>query len=267
MMINPWMPAKHRILKIIEETDMESTFVVEFDEPYVQHGQFFQISLPKIGEAPISVSNFTETAIEFTIRRVGKLTNVLFDLQAGDDLFLRGPYGNGFPLQSFKGKHLVVIAGGTGVSPVRSTLKHYVNNPAECKDVYVIAGFRDPQHVLFEKDLKTFAEAENFHTTFTLDNGTRDGFKEGFAMNYVKDIPFSEWGDDYAVIIVGPPVMMKFTAQECMKYGVKEDHVYVSFERKMSCALGKCGHCKINETYVCLEGPVFNYTKAKELVD
>ena len=86
-------------------------------------------------------------------------------------------------------------------------------------------------------------------------------------MNYVKDIPFQDFGEEYAVIIVGPPVMMKFTAQECMKYGVTEDHIYVAFERKMSCALGKCGHCKINETYVCLEGPVFPYTKAKGLVD
>lgn len=266
-MINPWMPEKHRILNILEETDMESTFVVEFDDPFVQHGQFFQISLPKIGEAPISVSNFTKHTIEFTIRRVGKLTNVLFDLEPGDDIFLRGPYGNGFPLSEFKDKHVVVIAGGTGVSPVRSTLNHYVAHPEECKDVYAITGFRDPQHVLFENDLKAYREAKNFHTTFTLDYGEREGFKQGFALDYVKDIPFGDWDDDYAVIIVGPPVMMKFTAQECMKHGVSEDHIYVSFERKMSCALGKCGHCKINETYVCLEGPVFNYTKAKELID
>lgn len=266
-MINPWMPEKHRILNILEETDMESTFVVEFDDPFVQHGQFFQISLPKIGEAPISVSNFTKHTIEFTIRRVGKLTNVLFDLEPGDDIFLRGPYGNGFPLSEFKDKHVVVIAGGTGVSPVRSTLNHYVAHPEECKDVYAITGFRDPQHVLFENDLKAYRDAKNFHTTFTLDHGEREGFKQGFALDYVKDIPFGDWDDDYAVIIVGPPVMMKFTAQECMKHGVSEDHIYVSFERKMSCALGKCGHCKINETYVCLEGPVFNYTKAKELID
>ena len=266
-MINPWMPEKHRILNILEETDMESTFVVEFDDPFVQHGQFFQISLPKIGEAPISVSNFTKQTIEFTIRRVGKLTNVLFDLEPGDDIFLRGPYGNGFPLSEFKDKHVVVIAGGTGVSPVRSTLNHYVAHPEECKDVYAITGFRDPQHVLFENDLKAYRNAKNFHTTFTLDHGEREGFKQGFALDYVKDIPFADWGDDYAVVIVGPPVMMKFTAQECMKHGVSEDHIYVSFERKMSCALGKCGHCKINETYVCLEGPVFNYTKAKELID
>ena len=266
-MINPWLPERHRILEIKEETDMESTFVVEFNEPSIRHGQFFQISLPKIGEAPISVSNFTDSTIEFTIRKVGMLTNVLFDLHAGDDLYIRGPYGNGFPLEDFKGKHIIVIAGGTGVSPVRSTLNHYLNNPQDFKDVYAIAGFRDAQHVLFENDLTKWRNAPHFHTTLTLDQGERVGFQEGFAMKYVKDIPFQDFQDDYAVIIVGPPVMMKFTAQECMKYGVTEDHIYVSFERKMSCALGKCGHCKINETYVCLEGPVFPYTKAQGLVD
>ena len=98
-MNNPWLPEKHRILDIIEETDLESTFVVEFPNASIRHGQFFEISLPKIGEAPISVSSFTDSTVEFTIRRVGKLTNVIFDLAPGDDLYIRGPYGNGFPLE------------------------------------------------------------------------------------------------------------------------------------------------------------------------
>ena len=101
-MNNPWLPQKHRILNIIEETDLESTFIVEFKDPQIRHGQFFQLSLPKIGEAPISVSSFTDSTVEFTIRRVGNLTNVLFDLHAGDDIYIRGPYGNGFPLEEFK---------------------------------------------------------------------------------------------------------------------------------------------------------------------
>lgn len=266
-MNNPWLPEKHKILKIIQETDMESTFVVAYDHPQIQHGQFFQLSLPKVGEAPISVSSFDEESISFTIRRVGKLTNVLFDLAPGDDLFIRGPYGKGFPLDSFQGKHIVVIAGGTGVSPVRSTLHHYLNHPEACIDVYAIAGFRDSEHILFTNDLKAFENAPHFHTTWTLDRGEKPGFKQGFALNFVKDIPFREWKDDYAVIIVGPPIMMSSTAKECIRCGVTEEHIYVSFERKMSCALGKCGHCKINETYVCLEGPVFPYTKAKTLLD
>lgn len=266
-MNNPWMPEKHRILKIIEETDLESTFVVDFPNADIRHGQFFELSLPKIGEAPISVSSFDDSSVEFTIRRVGTLTNALFDLAVGDDLYIRGPYGNGFPIETFQHKHVVVIAGGTGVAPVRSTLKYFLQHPEACIDVHMIAGFRDPLHTLFEHDLNAFVNAPHFHTVLTLDNGEKAGFHQGFALNYVKDIPFQDWQDEYEVIIVGPPVMMKFTAQECQKYGVSDEHIYVSFERKMSCALGKCGHCKINETYVCLEGPVFPYTKAKTLLD
>ena len=83
-----------------------------------------------------------------------------------------------------------------------------------------------------------------------------------------EQIPFDSFADvGYNVVIVGPPVMMHFAALECMKNGVPEENIWVSFERKMSCAVGKCGHCKINETYVCLEGPVFNYSKAKTLFD
>lgn len=267
-MNNPWLPEKHEILEVIKETDMESTFVLAYDHPSIQHGQFFQLSIPKIGEAPISVSSFDDHSISFTIRRVGKLTNEIFDLTKGDVLFLRGPYGKGFPLDQFHNKHIIIIAGGTGVSPVRSTLHHYLQHPEECIDVYAIAGFRDEHHILFTKDLQAFEQASHFHTTWTLDQGVKEGFKQGFAMNFVKDIPIKEWQDDaYAVIIVGPPIMMNTTAKECIKQGIKEEHIYVSFERKMSCALGKCGHCKINETYVCLEGPVFPYIKAKTLMD
>lgn len=266
-MNNPWLPEKHRILDIIEETDLESTFVVEFPNASIRHGQFFEISLPKIGEAPISVSSFTDSTVEFTIRRVGKLTNVIFDLAPGDDLYIRGPYGNGFPLESFKNKHVVVIAGGTGVAPVRSTLKHFLHHPQDCKDVYAIAGFRDPSHTLFENDLKAFVNAPHFHTTLTLDNGQKEGFKEGFAMNYVKDIPFQEWGRRLCRHHCRPASHDEIYSSGMYEIWCQEEHTYVSFERKMSCALGKCGHCKINETYVCLEGPVFPYTKAKTLMD
>ena len=99
-----------------------------------------------------------------------------------------------------------------------------------------------------------------------LDNSEAPGFHKGMVTKYIPDVPFDTF-EDYNVVIVGPPPMMRFSALECMKCGVPPEKIWVSFERKMSCAVGKCGHCKINETYVCLEGPVFNYTKAKELFD
>ncbi|MDN5317078.1 MAG: anaerobic sulfite reductase subunit [Thermoanaerobacterium sp.] len=262
-MNNIFMPKPYKILEIVHETDLEYTFRVEVDVK-AEHGQFFQISIPKIGEAPISISAMGDNWMEFTIRKVGKVTNEIFNLSPGDKIFMRGPYGNSFPVNKYKGKDLVVIAGGTGVSPVRSLLKYFYDNSEEIKSLHFIAGFKDENSVLFKEDLNNFKT--KFNTIYTLDKKKVDGFEVGLVTEHISKIPFDTF-DDYNVIVVGPPVMMHFTALELLKNGVPEDKIWVSFERKMSCGVGKCGHCKINETYVCLEGPVFNYTKAKDLLD
>lgn len=257
------MPKPYKILEIVHETNLEYTFRVEVDVK-AEHGQFFQISIPKIGEAPISISAMGDNWMEFTIRKAGKVTNEIFNLSPGDKIFMRGPYGNSFPVNKYKGKDLVVIAGGTGVSPVRSLLKYFYDNSEEIKSLHFIAGFKDENSVLFKEDLNNFKT--KFNTIYTLDKKKVDGFEVGLVTEHISKIPFDSF-DDYNVIVVGPPVMMHFTALELLKNGVPEDKIWVSFERKMSCGIGKCGHCKINETYVCLEGPVFNYTKAKDLLD
>ncbi len=263
MSTNILLPRPHRILAIHQETEHEYTFRVE-SEATAKHGQFYQLSLPKIGEAPISVSAMGDGWLEFTIRKVGKLTSEVFRLRPGDQLFMRGPYGKPFPIDDFKHGDLVVIAGGTGVAPVRSTLRYFYEHPDEIKEVYFLAAFRDKGSILFRADLERFKT--RFHTIYTLDQDRVDGFETGLVTLHLGRIPFSTF-TRYHVIIVGPPVMMHHTALKCLEYGVPEEKIWVSFERRMSCAVGKCGHCKINETYVCLEGPVFNYTKAKELWD
>lgn len=257
------MPAPHRVMSVTQETKAEYTFRVECDI-HTKHGQFFQLSIPKIGEAPISVSAKGEGWVEFTIRKVGKLTEGVFGLRAGDTLFMRGPYGNCFPVEDFKHKDLVVVAGGTGVAPVRSMLNYFYEHPDEINSLYFIAGFKDLDCVLFTEDLIRYKKA--FNTIATLDNTVAEGYETGMVTAHIGKVPFKDF-DDYDVVIVGPPIMMKFAVAECIKSGAAEEKIWVSFERKMACALGKCGHCKINETYVCLEGPVFNYTKAKLLLD
>ena len=207
-------PVACEIISIKRESVHEYTFRVATDiKP--NPGQFLQLSIPKVGEAPISVSSYGEGWMEFTIRSVGKVTDEIFEMQPGDHLFLRGPYGHGWPIEQYKGKHVVVITGGTGLAPVKS----------------------------------------------------KDGWNTGFVTEFVSKVPLKEFGEDYEMVIVGPPPMMKFTGLEAVKCGAKEEKIWVSFERKMSCAVGKCGHCRIDEVYVCLDGPVFNYTQAKNLID
>lgn len=263
MSTNIFLPTPYRIAGVTRETDLEYTFRVEAALP-VDHGQFFQVSLPKIGEAPISVSGIGERWLEFTIRKVGTLTDRVFDLQPGDNLFMRGPYGTGFPLEAFRRCDLVVIAGGTGVSPVRSMLRHFTEHPAEVASLYLVIGFKDAKSILFAEELEAYRK--RFHTIYTLDHEKIEGFETGLVTEHIKKIPFAQLAD-YNVVIVGPPIMMHYAALECERSGVPDERIWVSFERKMSCGVGKCGHCKIDETYVCLEGPVFNYRKARELLD
>lgn len=263
-MNNPVQPKACNIVSVQKESAHEYTFRVNTDLS-VQHGQFFQLSIPKIGECPISVSNFGEGWLEFTIRSVGKVTNVIFQKQPGDVLFLRGAYGKGWPMEQFRGKHMVVLTGGTGLAPVRSMLHEFYENPDYTKSVTLVCGFKDEDGILFHSDLERWKE--RFTTIYALDRTQKEGWRVGFVNSFLGEIPFADFGEDYAVVLVGPPPMMKFTALDCLKQGVEEEKIWMSFERKMSCAIGKCGHCRIDETYVCLEGPVFNYTQAKYLVD
>lgn len=262
-MKNLMLPEGHRILRVLKETEAEYTFRVACDAE-TRHGQFFQLSIPKVGEAPISVSGKGPGYVEFTIRKVGRLTEGVFGLREGDTLFMRGPYGNCFPVEDFEGKDLVVICGGTGMAPVKTLLNHFADHPERGRSVHLIAGFKDEHCVLFREELEKFRGC--FHTIATLDNTSAPGFEQGMVTAHIPKIPFASF-QDYNVVIVGPPVMMHFAALACLEQGVPKEKIWVSFERKMSCAVGKCGHCKINETYVCLEGPVFNYTKAEKLFD
>lgn len=261
---NLYAPQKMKILEVTPQTGLDTTYRVE-TTMNPQNGQFVQVSLPKIGEAPISISDFGEGFIEITIRNVGKVTGGINALKTGDHLFIRGPYGQGFPMDLFKGRHLIIAAGGTGLAPVKSMINHFYHNPKEITKLDILAGFKSPDDILFKEELDLWRE--KFNTILTVDKGDNlwQG-RLGLVTAFVSSIEITD-PDQVEVIVVGPPLMMKFTALEFLDRGIPKEKIWVSFERKMSCALGKCGHCKIDETYVCLEGPVFNYTKAEKLID
>lgn len=261
---NPMVPTACKILSVIQETDIEWTFRVESNFQ-ANHGQFMQLSIPKIGEAPISISEIGKDYMDFTLRAVGKVTNEIFEKQVGDFLFLRGPYGNGWPVENLKNKHLVFITGGTGLAPVRSLLNQFYNDMNSVKSITLISGFKNKESILFKEELNKWKE--KFRTFYTLDNDSIEGWNSGLVTNFVKEVDFNSFNNDYAVIVVGPPIMMKFTGLELKKNNVPDENIWMSFERKMSCAVGKCGHCRIDETYICLDGPVFPYSVAKNLVD
>ena len=260
---NILVPEPHNILSILKHTSSEYTFRVACEnEP--DYGQFFMLSLPKVGEAPISASGKGAGYVEFTIRNVGLLTQAIFDLQPGNTIFLRGPYGNAFPVKEFENKDLLIICGGTGMAPILTMVNHFYDHPEICKSVNIISGFKNYDAVLFRDEALKFSK--RFNVITTLDNEEREGFETGMVTAHINKIPIKDF-DDYNIVIVGPPVMMHFSALECIKCGAVESKIWVSFERKMCCGVGKCGHCKVNDNYVCLDGPVFNYSKAKDMFD
>jgi anaerobic sulfite reductase subunit B len=259
------MPAPTRLLAIQKETEVEWTFRLEADAA-PNFGQFYMVSLPRIGEVPFSISGVGEGWIDMTIRNVGKVTSKIHDLAIGDTLFIRGPYGNGFPLEEFKGQHLVIAAGGSGVAPVRPLVEYYYKNQDQVEKLDLLFGFRDPESVLFREDIDRWSET--FETILTVDKacGIWDGECVGLITEYAKHVKLSEY-PKMEILIVGPPIMMKFTAAEFLKRNVPEERIIVSMERHMSCGIGKCGHCKVEDCYVCLDGPVFRYHDAIRLID
>lgn len=264
MVRNDYIPFSSEILDVIKHTDIEYTFRMAFRGD-VKPGQFFEVSIPKYGEAPISVSGIGEGFVDLTIRRVGKVTNEVFERYIGDHLLMRGPYGNGFDVDNYKGKELVIIAGGTGVSPVRGVISYFADHVDERKNMTLIAGFKSVKDILFKDDFPYWRE--KMHVILTLDSGEEtEQHKIGLVTKYIPDLKLQDVSEAVA-IVVGPPAMMRFSVKGLLERGFKEENIWISHERKMCCGLGKCGHCKVNDIYICLDGPVFNYTKGKTLID
>ncbi len=264
---NNYIPFPTKIEKVIRHTKTEYTFRMHFDhaEERVRPGQFFEISMPKYGEAPISVSGISADTIDFTIRKVGVVTNEVFERYEGQELLIRGPYGNGFVFDDYDGSELIVVAGGTGVSPVRGVIDHYAHHPEKVESLSAVVGFKSPDDILFRDDLAYWKDRIDLRMTLDSAKG-QPGYREGFVTAVVPELTPKDLANTKA-IVVGPPPMMRFTVAGLLKLGLPEENIWLSQERKMCCGLGKCGHCKIGNVYVCLDGPVFPYLKSKTMVD
>ena len=263
---NIMLPIPCRVHQIIRETEAEFTFRILYQGIMPKDGQFFQLSIPKVGEAPISVSGRGDGYVEFTIRKVGRLTEGVFNLREGNLLYMRGPYGTSWPTKELENHDLIVVTSGTGMAPVRTLLKHFADHPKIRKEVYLVGGFKDRNSTLFEDDRRYFDTC--FHTVYPLsrEKEVLPGYAFGRVTSFLLEIPVEEMCD-CSIVITGAPAVIASSAQHFLERGVNPERIWVSLERKMSCAVGKCGHCKMNSTYVCLEGPVFPYTRASQLFD
>ena len=263
-----YIPERARINKVEKVTVTETYFEMELlDRKSLNHkpGQFVEVSLLGVGEVPISISSPPDPnspKFELVVRDLGNVTKVLCSKKAGEIVGIRGPRGNGFNLDELKGKDILFIAAGLGLVPMRSLIWTVLNNRNDYGKVSILYGARNPSLILFKDEIKQFEERGDvcFQVTVDFSDSSWKG-NVGVITTLIKNVDLNP--KKTAAIIIGPPAMFRFVIRELQK--VPDEQIYFSLERRMKCGLGKCGHCQINNVYVCQDGPVFTLAETKKL--
>ncbi len=226
-------------------------------------GQCAFLSVPGVGEALFSITSSPtlKEYMEFSIKRCGHVTNFLHSMDVGQMITIRGPYGNGFPVDTeFVGKDLLFIAGGIGLAPLHSVINYCRANREKYGKIDVVYGSRSKEDLVDINEIMNEwvpEEGMNVHLTIDREQPDWDGHV-GFVPNYVKELGLST---DKICIICGPPIMIKFTLAGLKEVGFKEEQVYTTLELRMKCGVGKCGRCNVGDKFVCKDGPVFRFDR------
>ena len=268
-MQNPYRPVKARIEEITEETPNIKTFKLRPEEPLeFLAGQFMMVTVPGVGEGPFtpSSSQYEKSYLDFTIMRAGQVTGILHNLKEGDTVGVRGPYGKGYPLDSWKGKEIYVVGGGVGFAPLRALLLSLFHNIKNYKKIVIRFGSRSSQDICYKCLLAEWGDKEGVDFDITVDVGSPDWKgKVGLVTTILspKDVDLK----NSVAIVCGPPIMMKFANQKILQMGFKGKDIYLSMEKNMSCGIGKCFHCNVGHHLACQDGPVFTWEQIKEIPD
>jgi NAD(P)H-flavin reductase len=270
---NPYQPNLARIVRIDKLVENTQLFTLRFlDEHLVrnfrhQPGQFIMLSIPGTGEMPISISSSPSRpgVLELCVRRVGRVTSALYRMRTNDVVGIRGPYGNGYPMEEIAGHDLLLAAGGLGMAPLRSLLWYTLDHRDQFNNLTLMYGSKRPEDMLFREELVALVDRADINCLLTVDADPSGTWK-----NHVGLLPTMF---DYARIdpartyaaVCGPPVVYKFILQRLLKLGFPKNRILMSLERRMKCGVGKCGHCSIGYKYTCLHGPIFTYWDAINL--
>jgi len=271
---NPYLPAPARIMRTRDLAPGVRLYEFRFVDHALAEafrwtpGQFVMLSVMGVGEAPFSLpsSPTRRGTFQLGIRRAGTLTGFLFDhIREGDTVGIRGPLGNGFPVESFEGNDLLMVAGGLGMVPLRGLLQYALDLRERFRKVILLYGSRDPGQVLFREELESVARMGDADIHLTVDE-TKDlpwsgrvGYVTALLDEVELDVPRT-----YAVAC-GPPIFYKFTMEKLVQKKLAKGRIFLSLERRMECGVGKCGHCAVGYTFTCLHGPVFSYWDAINL--
>ncbi len=269
----PLIPIVCEIVDIRKDTPDVKTFRVltlDGQKPFVHKpGQCAMLSMPGVGEALFSITSSptNKDYVEFSIKKCGCVTEWIHGVEVGQQITVRGPYGNGFPVETeFKGKDMLFIAGGIGLAPVRSVINYVRDNRANYGKVDIVYGSRSKEDLVHYEEIINEWQQDptvNVHLTIDREQENWDGHV-GFVPTYVKELGFEP---NKTAVLCGPPIMIKFTLQGLGELGFNKEQVYTTLELRMKCAIGKCGRCNVGSKYVCKDGPVFRMDQLDALPD
>ncbi len=269
-MSNPYIPSLTVIRKITTENEVNDikTFDLVFQDQKAMEnfkhrcGQFAEISVFGAGECPIGIASspMDEKYIQFTVKKVGVVTTALHNSEEGEVIGVRGPFGNGFPLEKMEGRNVVIVGGGFAFTTLRSLTKFVLHekNRDRFKDLTIIYGARDPGELIYKYDLEAWGKRDDVSLNVTIDRAV-PGWTGlvGFVPAVLKEVAPSS--DNAILIVCGPPIMIRFTMPVIKELGFSAENIFLSLEMKMKCGIGKCGRCNIGDKFVCKDGPVFSY--------
>jgi len=265
--INPYIPIETEIKDIIDETPNIKTFVLKPKESFsFETGQFVELTVPGIGEAPFTPSSspFEKETLEITIMDVGVVTNKLHKMNKGDIVGLRGPYGKGYPIEDFHNREVLIVGGGVGLAPLRSFLLTLLAQKEKFKKIVLCYGARTPDDIVYKKLFPHWHKYKSMDILRSVDKADNSWKETEGVVTVLLDkikvsIPSS------VGVVCGPPIMMKFSTKKLLDMGLKPSQIFLSMEKNMSCGLGQCGHCLMGHYFVCKDGPVFRYEEIKNI--
>lgn len=276
MMKNPYVPFLMRIEEVIVETEDENikTFELSFmnkeeEEQFVYRpGQFAELTVFGQGEAPFGMASAPTRPgrLAFSVSKIGVVTGALHRMEKDGVVGVRGPLGNGYPLERFKGKNLVLVGGGFGFSTLRSLTNFILHgsNRKDYSDLTVIYGARRPGLLLYKKDLEVWKKQGDVRLHLTVDKGENGWWGHvGFVPEVTRSVAPNP-KNAYAVVC-GPPAMIQYTLPVLKDLGFRDEQIYLSLEMRMKCGIGKCGRCNVGSKYICSDGPVFSQAELARL--
>ncbi|BDV41192.1 heterodisulfide reductase subunit F [Geotalea uraniireducens] len=271
---NIYLPQLATIEAIIDETPDIRTFRLVFQDEAVRDtfsfraGQFAEYSAFGAGESTFCIASAPTRAgsIECCFRAVGRVTEALRQLEVGDTVGVRGPYGNSFPIEEFFGKNLVFVAGGIALPPLRTLIWQCLDWREKFGEITIVYGARTEADLVYKRELEEWEQRSDVLLVKTVDPGgngsTWDG-KVGFVPNVLEEA--APAAANSIALVCGPPIMIKFTLPVLERLGFADEAIYTTLENRMKCGIGKCGRCNVGNVYVCKDGPVFTAAQVKAM--